>query len=74
MSANSPEGSCRLFQQYVVAGDISAVPSIYESEMAFLDQSREATKSCNKSSLLSLRLEPALSFTSTRSFSPLTLR
>jgi SnoaL-like protein len=44
MPANSPEGSCRLFQQYMAAGDINAVPSIYESEMVFLNQSGEAKR------------------------------
>jgi ketosteroid isomerase-like protein len=44
MPANSPEGSCLPFQQYMAVGDINAMPRIYESEMVSLNQSGDAKR------------------------------
>jgi ketosteroid isomerase-like protein len=41
MSAKNPEEICFLFQQYMDAGDLDSVMSIYESEAVFLNQSGE---------------------------------
>ena len=44
MSATSPEDICRLFQQYMAAGDLEAALSVYDPEAAFVKQSGEVTK------------------------------
>ncbi|MEW6128033.1 MAG: nuclear transport factor 2 family protein [Acidobacteriota bacterium] len=44
MPAKSPEDICRLFQQYMAAGDLDAVLSLYDPEAVFLKQSGEATQ------------------------------
>jgi ketosteroid isomerase-like protein len=41
MPARSPEEICSLFKQYMAAGDIESLLSIYDPEVAFLSQSRE---------------------------------
>jgi ketosteroid isomerase-like protein len=41
MSARSPEEICRLFQQAMAAGDLDAVLSVYDAEIAFLNQAGE---------------------------------
>ena len=41
MPARSPEEICSLFRQYMAAGDIESLLSIYDPEVAFLSQSRE---------------------------------
>jgi ketosteroid isomerase-like protein len=41
MAAKRPEDICELFKQYMAAGDIESLLSIYDSEVAFLNQSRE---------------------------------
>ena len=41
MPATSPEEICRLFQQAMAVGDLDAVLSVYDPEVAFLNQSGE---------------------------------
>jgi uncharacterized protein (TIGR02246 family) len=41
MPANSPEDICRLFQQYMAAGDLDAVLSVYDPEAVFVNRSGE---------------------------------
>jgi len=41
MPAMNPEDICRLFQQYMAAGDIESVLSVYDMEAVFLNQSGE---------------------------------
>jgi ketosteroid isomerase-like protein len=41
MPANSPEEICRFFQQYMAAGDIDSVLSVYDPEAVFLNPSGE---------------------------------
>ena len=45
MSATSPEDICRLFQQYMAAGDLEAVLSVYDPKAVFVKQSGEVTRS-----------------------------
>jgi uncharacterized protein (TIGR02246 family) len=45
MSATSPEDICRLFHQYMAAGDLEAVLSVYDPEAVFVKQSGEVTRS-----------------------------
>ena len=44
MPATSPEAICRLFQQYMAAGDLDAVLSVYDPEAVFSNQSRDFTR------------------------------
>ncbi len=44
MPAKNPEEICRLFRQYMAAGDIDSVLSIYDSEAVFLNESGEVKK------------------------------
>jgi len=44
MPARSPEEICRLFQQYMAAGDLESLLSIYDPEAVFLNQSGEVKK------------------------------
>jgi uncharacterized protein (TIGR02246 family) len=44
MPARSPEEICRLFQQYMAAGDLESLLSIYDPEAVFLNQSGETRK------------------------------
>jgi uncharacterized protein (TIGR02246 family) len=41
MPANSPEDICRLFQQYMAAGDLDAVLSVYDPEAVLVNRSGE---------------------------------
>ena len=41
MFAKSPEEICELFKQYMAAGDVESLLSIYDPEVVFLNQSRE---------------------------------
>jgi uncharacterized protein (TIGR02246 family) len=45
MPAHSPEDICRLFQQYMAAGDLDAVRSLYDPEAVFVKESGEVTQS-----------------------------
>jgi ketosteroid isomerase-like protein len=44
MPAKNPEEICSLFQQYMAAGDIEGVLSVYDPEIVFLNQAREVVK------------------------------
>jgi uncharacterized protein (TIGR02246 family) len=44
MSAKRPEEICRLFQQYMAAGDLDLLLSLYDAEAVFLNQSGEIRK------------------------------
>lgn len=44
MPAKNPEEICRLFQQYMAAGDLDSVLSVYDPEAVFLNQSGEVKK------------------------------
>ena len=44
MPAKSPEEICHLFKQYRAEGDIDALPSVYDPEAVFLNQSGEIKK------------------------------
>lgn len=44
MSATSPEDICRVFQQYMVAGDLEKVLSVYHPEAIFVKQCGEVTR------------------------------
>ncbi|HEY7095598.1 MAG TPA: nuclear transport factor 2 family protein [Terriglobales bacterium] len=44
MSAKSPEQICELFKQYMAAGEIESLLGIYDAEVVFLNQSREAKR------------------------------
>jgi hypothetical protein len=44
MPAESPEKICHLFKQYMAAGDVESLVSIYDPEAVFLSQSRELKK------------------------------
>jgi uncharacterized protein (TIGR02246 family) len=44
MSARSPEEICRLFQQYMAAGDLDSLLGLYDPEAVFLNQSGEVKK------------------------------
>lgn len=44
MAAKSPEEICQLFKQYMVAGDIDAVLSVYDRDAVILSESRELRK------------------------------
>jgi uncharacterized protein (TIGR02246 family) len=44
MSAKNPEEICLLFQQYMAAGDLDSVMSVYDPEAVFLNQSGEVKK------------------------------
>ena len=39
--AQTPEQICELFQQYMAAGDVESLLGIYDSEVTFLNQSRQ---------------------------------
>jgi uncharacterized protein (TIGR02246 family) len=41
MPANSPEDICRLFQQYMAAGDLDAVLSVFDPEAVLVNWSGE---------------------------------
>ena len=41
MPAMTPEEICRLFKQYMAAGDIDALLSLYDPGVVFLNQSGE---------------------------------
>lgn len=41
MPARTPEEICELFKQYMAAGDIESLLTIYDSEVVFLNRSRE---------------------------------
>jgi hypothetical protein len=71
MPAKDPEEICHLFKQYMAEGDIESLLSIYDPEIAFLNQADEVKQ--GKSELreeLALLLPPKLSLTSTSSGSP----
>jgi ketosteroid isomerase-like protein len=38
--ANTPEDLCRLFRQYMSAGNLDAVLSVYDSDVVFLNRER----------------------------------
>lgn len=44
MSASSPEEICRLFKEYMAAGDIESVLSLYDRGAVFLNQAGEMKK------------------------------
>lgn len=44
MSARSPEEICPLFQQFMAAGDVESLLSLYEPEAVILSRSREAQR------------------------------
>ena len=44
MSAKNPEEICSLFQQYMAEGDIESVLSVYDPEIAYLNQAGEIRK------------------------------
>src|SRR5215813_1080318 len=44
MPAKNPEEICSLFKQYMAAGDIEGVLSVYDPEIVFLNQTREVVK------------------------------
>src|SRR4030095_7529265 len=41
MPAANPEQICRLFQQFMAAGDIESLLGLYDADVVFLTQSRE---------------------------------
>lgn len=41
MPARNPEEICRLFKQYMAAGDIESLRTIYDTEVTFLNESQE---------------------------------
>jgi uncharacterized protein (TIGR02246 family) len=43
MPARNPEEICRLFQQYMAAGDLDSLLTIYDAEAVFLNQSGEVS-------------------------------
>jgi ketosteroid isomerase-like protein len=48
MPAKTPEEICELFKRYMAAGDIEALLSIYDPDVAFLNQSRETRRGRNE--------------------------
>jgi ketosteroid isomerase-like protein len=44
MPARNPEEICRLFKEYMAAGDIESLLSLYDPEAVFVNQSREVKK------------------------------
>ena len=44
MSAKNPEEICSLFKQYMAEGDIEGVLSVYDREIAFLNEAGEVIK------------------------------
>jgi len=44
MAARSPEEICRLFQQFMAAGDIESLLSLYDEEAVILGRSREVQR------------------------------
>jgi ketosteroid isomerase-like protein len=44
MPATTPEEICRLFKEYMVAGDIESLLTLYDAEAVFLNQSGEMKK------------------------------
>src|SRR5262249_26978343 len=44
MPAKTPEEICSLFKQYMAAGDLESLLSIYDTNAVFLNQSRETLK------------------------------
>ena len=44
MPAHNPEDICRLFQQHMAAGDIDAVLTLYDRDVAFLSQAGEVIR------------------------------
>lgn len=76
MPANTPEEICRLFQQYMLTGDLDAVLTLYDREVAFLNQAGDVIRGRDR---LKLELSPlvarslALSSRLSRLFKPVTL-
>ena len=44
MPAKSPDEICRLFKQYMAEGDIESLLSLYDPQIAFLNQANEVKK------------------------------
>jgi hypothetical protein len=44
MLPKTPEEICRLFRQYITEGNIDSVLSVYEPEVAFLNQAGEVKR------------------------------
>ena len=44
MPASNPEQICHLFRQYMAEGDLEALLSLYDPEVAFLNQSGEVKR------------------------------
>jgi len=44
MPANNPEDICRLFQQYMAAGDLDAVLSVFDHEAILVNESGDVTQ------------------------------
>ena len=44
MSAETPAEICRLFQQYMTAGDLESLLTLYDTEAVFLNESGELMK------------------------------
>lgn len=44
MPAKNPEDICRLFQQFMAAGDVESVVSLYDHDVVFLNQAGEVIK------------------------------
>ncbi|WHZ25808.1 MAG: hypothetical protein OJF51_000603 [Nitrospira sp.] len=55
MPANTPEEICRLFQQYMLTGDLDAVLALYDREVAFLNQAGDVIRGRDR---LKLELSP----------------
>ena len=45
MPAKNPAEVCKLFQQYMAAGDVEAVLSVYDPQAVFLNQVRHVSRS-----------------------------
>lgn len=48
MPAKSPEEICELFKQYMAAGNVDALLSLYDPEVSFLNRSSEVRKGRNE--------------------------
>jgi uncharacterized protein (TIGR02246 family) len=44
MKAGTPEQICELFRQYMLAGDLDSLLSLYEADVAFLNQSGQVRR------------------------------
>ena len=44
MPSNSPEDICRLFQEYMAAGDLDAVLSVFDPEVVLVNQLGDVTQ------------------------------